>query len=373
MALIELGPVKLALSTLCENPRRRTGLSTLFPEFIAQARCIFPSITWVVFIGREAHWPYSDAGVELCRDFSSNEHPIRRLLSDHLRLASEARRRGAAALLTVGFFPVRSAGLPIVMQIFALGRVQKGDWIRTAYRRWALNRGLKRAALTITNSEWARSLLGKSKATVIVSPEGLRHDLFRPEGPSGVPSLHGKYLLWASNLYSYKRIELALAAYAGMPSATRFEFPFVIVGGSWGRGRESAEAAAARLGICENVKFLGWVDDEILPALYRGAIAHVLSTSQETFGRSVLESMACGCPNVIQDLPVLREVAGECAVYVDFENTSKASSALERICSDEIHWACMSAAGIERCKQFSFERLARERVNAILTAIGAAQ
>ena len=76
------------------------------------------------------------------------------------------------------------------------------------------------------------------------------------------------------------------------------------------------------------------MDDAVLPSLYRGAHAHVLSTSQESFGRSVLEAMACGCPSVVQDLPVLREVAGECALYVDFADTRLASGALERICAD---------------------------------------
>src|SRR5271170_3204960 len=96
-------PVKLALSTLCENPDRRTGLSTLFPEFVAHSRRLFPDVSWIIFAGKDAGWPEGDPAVEVCRDFSSNERPLQRLLADHIGVAHEARRRGAAALLTVGF------------------------------------------------------------------------------------------------------------------------------------------------------------------------------------------------------------------------------------------------------------------------------
>jgi glycosyltransferase involved in cell wall biosynthesis len=361
--------VKLALSTLCENPRRRTGLSTFFPEFIAHARRIFPDVSWVVFAGSETLWPEGDPEVEICRDFPSNERPARRLLADHLAVAHAARIRGASALLTVGFFPLRPAGLPIVMHVFAVAQAGKSDRLRSAYRRWATRRGIDHAVLIIANSEWTRSRLEAPPARVLVSPEGLRHDIFRPEGPRGAPGLPGKYILWASNLYAYKRIDLALAAYAGLPAPIRSEFPLVVAGGGWDRGREGAEAAVERLSIRENVHFLGWVDDELLPSLYRGAVAHVLSTSQETFGRSVLEAMACGCPSLLQDLAVLREVAGDCAVYVDYADVPRASLALERICLDAGQRAALGSAGIERARHFSFERLAKERVGAILSAI----
>ena len=364
--------VKLALSTLCENPARRTGLSTLFPEFVAHARRIFPDVSWVVFAGRDAPWPDGDPSVEVCRDFPSNERPLRRLLADHLSVAPEALRRGASALLTVGFHPLRPAGLPIAMHVFAVEPQRHGDGVRSAYRRWAVGRGLRRAALVIANSSWTKSRLAPSRAPVIVSPEGLRHDLFKPEGGRGAPGFAGRYLLWVSNLYPYKRFELALAAYAGMPAAIRSDFALLVAGGGWGEGRRRAEEAAARLGIRERVHFLGWVDDEALPALYRGAQAHVLSTSQETFGRSVLEAMASGCLCVVQDLPVLREVAGECAVYVDFADTAGASRTLEIACSGGGGRAQLCAAGIERSRAFSFERVARERVGAILAILGAA-
>ncbi len=364
--------VKLALSTLCENPHQRTGLSTLFPEFIAQARRLYPDVSWVIFAGRDSAWPEGDPAIEVCRDFSSNERPALRLAADHLRVAPEALRRGASALLTVGFFPLRNAGLPVAMHVFAVNHLNGGGGARHVYRRRAISRGLDRAALVIANSAWTRDRLGQARAPVIVSPEGLRHDVFNPDGPAGAPGVTGRYLLWASNLYPYKRFELALAAYAGLPPGVRKEFSLVVVGGDWAGGRARAEAEAARLGVLGSVRFLGWVKDEDLPALYRGAHAHLLSTSEETFGRSVLEAMACGCLNVVQDLPVLREVAAGCAVYVDFAAPAAATAVLEQACAGAAGRAQMIAAGIERSKLFSYERLARERMGAILSAIGGA-
>jgi glycosyltransferase involved in cell wall biosynthesis len=365
--------VKLALSTLCENPSRRTGLSTLFPEFIAHSRRLFPDVSWVVFAGRDAGWPDGDPAVEVCRDFASNERPAQRLLADHLRVAPEALRRGAAALLTVGFHPARSAGLPVAMHVFAVNHLRGGGGARSAYRSRAVSRGLERAALVITNSSWTKSQIGPARAPVIVSPEGLRHDLFRPEGPAGARGVKGRYLLWVSNLYPYKRFELVLAAYAGLAPRIRSEIPLVVVGGDWSGGRARAEAEASRLGVLADVRFLGWMLDGDLPALYRGACAHVLSTSEETFGRSVLEAMACGCLNVIQDLPVLREVAGESAMYVDYADAAAAARVLEQACAGAAGRAQLTAAGVERARAFSFERVARERVGAILSMIGAVQ
>jgi glycosyltransferase involved in cell wall biosynthesis len=329
-------------------------------------------VSWVVFAGRDAPWPTDDPGVEVCRDFPSNERPLRRLLADHFGVAPEARRRGAAALVTVGFHPLRSAGLPVAMHVVAAGNPEGTGRLRSAYRDWAVRRGMRRAALVIANSSWTRSRLPAGRAPVVVSPEGLRHDLFRPDGSRGAEGLPGRYLLWASNLYRYKRAELALAAYAGLAPETRRTFPLVVAGGDWAGGRLRAEDAARRLGIAGDVRFIGWVGDAVLPSLYRGAQAHVLSTAQESFGRSVLEAMACGCPSVIQDLPVLREVAGECALYVDYAEQASASAALERICADGGCRAALSAAGIERAGRFSFERLARERLGAILERVGEA-
>jgi len=365
-------PVKLALSTLCENPDRRTGLSTLFPEMVRHARRAFPEVHWIVFAGRRSPWPDDDPAVELCRDFPSNESPVGRLLSDHLLVAAEARRRGASALLTVGFNPLRPAGLPVAMQVVAPMPGPGDGVLRGAYRAWALRRGLARSALVIANSSWTAAQLGARRGPLITSPEGVQHDRFSPDGPRGGRGLPSTYLLWVSNLYPYKRFDLALRAYAALPDALRRDYPLVVVGGDWAGGRRRAETLAESLGVRASVIFTGWVPDGDLPAVYRGAHALVLSTSQETFGRYALEAMACGCPCVLQDLPVLREVAGECALYADFRDTPSASALLQSVCSGGWGRDQLALAGIERSRAYGFERLARERVTAVLSAAGKA-
>ena len=53
-----------------------------------------------------------------------------------------------------------------------------------------------------------------------------------------------RYFLWVSNFYSYKRAELALRAYAGLPlsQARGHEPPLVLVGGDWLGGCSRAQA-----------------------------------------------------------------------------------------------------------------------------------
>lgn len=379
--------VCVALSMLCENPLRRTGLSTLFDEFLRHALAQFPRIDWLIFAGRNQ--PVAQEGqpnVRVIRDYPANDRRHQRLLADHLRVGPHAKRLGAAVLLTVGFVPYR-APLPVVMQVFSLHFLDGGGGWRGIYRRRAVRRGLGRAALVIVNSQWSADRLYQNghytgpREQLLISPEGLQHDRFFPPATStenlsvdhearAALALPSKYILWSSNFYPYKRAALALRAYAALPRELQNEFPLVLIGGGWEGGLQAARAEAARLNLGDRAKFLGWIEDRWLPACYRGARAHILSTAEETFGRSVLESMSCGCPSVLQDLSVLREVAGSSAMFVDFASTETAARALAKICSDDVHHARLRDAGITRAGHFSFERLARERVHAILRCIG---
>jgi len=355
----------------------------MFPAMVREALRLDPALQWVVFASPEQPWPVDDPRVEVVRAFPGNDRPLARLWADHWRVPAEALRRGAAALLTVGFVPARR-GPDAVMHVFTLHHcrsVNRAGYLRSLYRGWAIRSGLRHAALVITNSRWAAAEIGKLDPRVggrlLVSPEGVDLGRFRPDAPEGEDEAIGRdfgvpagCLLWVSNFYAYKRADLAIAAFAALPAELRRTHPFVLAGGDWHGGMDRARRAAARLGVANEVRFLGWVDDQWLPSLYRLARAQVIASTEETFGRNLLDAMACGCPCVVNALPVFHEVAGPAAEFADFTNSAIAAGALARLCTDGALAARLRTEGLARAREFSFERLARERIGAIMITVG---
>ncbi len=373
--------MKLALSTLCEHPRRRTGLTTLFAGFVRHSLVHDPGLSWVIFAGPNQPWSLpADPRVTVVRDHPANDDLRGRLWADHFRVPAHARRLGADALLTVGFVPLRRAGLPVAMHLFSLQHLSTGNRVglaRRLYRGLVVGRSLRGAALVITNSEFAaaqiRAVEPGCGPRLLVSPEGLDHARFCPTAPPdesrnvstefGLPA--GDYLLWVSNFYPYKQAGKLLAAYARLPADRRARHPLAMVGGGWEGGLDAARAHAAGLGVGEDVRFLGWVDEGWLAPLYRQARAHVLASREETWGRCVSEAMACGTPSVVNAIPVMAEVTGGHARTVNFDDPDAAAAALRDLLTDDGLRARLRAGGLGWVQRFSFARLTAERLAAI--------
>jgi alpha-1,3-rhamnosyl/mannosyltransferase len=378
--------MKIALSILCENPKRRTGLTTLFYEFVARGIRLFPDIEWLVFAGPNQKWSIAGAQIEIINDYPANDQLQRRLLADHFRVPPAARRHGADVLITTGFVPLRKS-LPIALQIFSLQHLDAGNKIglgRALYRNWMMKYSWPRADLIITNSQCAAaqvlSAFPESKGKLVQSYEGLQHEEFNPTLSLNETArlkerfgIEPGYFLWISNFYPYKQPELLVKGYARLDLDLRRRHPLVMAGGNWIGTLERVQLQARALGIAAEVKFLDWVEDEWLAPLYRQALAFCLPSREETFGRCVIESMACGAPCIVNDIPVMREVADGCALIVDFNDTALLAEALKRMACDAGTRARLRQAGLERAQQFSFEKLTTERVTAIERLVAARQ
>ena len=107
------------------------------------------------------------------------------------------------------------------------------------------------------------------------------------------------------------------------------------------------------------------LSDAWLAPLYRQAAVFCLASREETFGRCVIEAMACGTPCVVNDIPIMREVTRAQAVVVDFADRAAVRDALNSLVSDETLRARLRAGGIARAADFTFEKLVRERIRAI--------
>jgi glycosyltransferase involved in cell wall biosynthesis len=103
----------------------------------------------------------------------------------------------------------------------------------------------------------------------------------------------------------------------------------------------------------EGVESLGRVSPDELADLYRRASALVFPSRYEGFGQPVLEALACGCPVACSDLPPLREVAGDAAVYFDPDDPAAiAAATLEAI-------ARGGRSGPARAALFTWDECAR--------------
>ena len=75
-------------------------------------------------------------------------------------------------------------------------------------------------------------------------------------------------------------------------------------------------------------RFLGFIPDAELGAVLHGAHAVVVPSKDEGFGLPIVEAFKCGARVVANDIPVLREVGGEAAVFADINHPQAFAAAL---------------------------------------------
>jgi len=195
----------------------------------------------------------------------------------------------------------------------------------------------------LTVSERSRadivSHYGITPDDVVVTPNGV-DPVFRP-GANGPRD----YALTVGAIQARKNQLAALEA------AQAAGLPLVVAGPA--KDARLAERLRRR-----GARLEGYVDDERLASLYRGAACLVQASRYEGFGLPVLEAMACGTPVVAVDDPALKEVAGDAAVIVEehalAEGIRRALDERERLV----------AAGLERARAYSW-RATAERTLAV--------
>jgi glycosyltransferase involved in cell wall biosynthesis len=103
-------------------------------------------------------------------------------------------------------------------------------------------------------------------------------------------------ILFCAKLQPWKRPMDLLQAFA----EAGLEGSILVFAGD-GPQRPKLEAEAARRGLQHRVKFLGFVNQSQLPALYSAADLLVLPSVYEPFAVVVNEAMCCGCPVIVSD------------------------------------------------------------------------
>ncbi len=96
---------------------------------------------------------------------------------------------------------------------------------------------------------------------------------------------------------------------------------------------------------------LGYVREEELPALYRGASVFAYPSRFEGFGMPVIEAMACGVPCVVSSHPSLDEACGDAAVRADPASPEEFADGIRRALADRDE---LVQRGLEHARRFTW-------------------
>lgn len=174
-----------------------------------------------------------------------------------------------------------------------------------------------------------------------------------------------KFVLWVGQIESRKNVKRLLRAFAAI--AGDFPHELVIAGEQrWSTREELAEVG--RLGLEGRLRFLGWVPHADLPAIYRLAQLFAFPSLYEGFGIPLVEAMACGCPVLTANTCAPPEVVAGAGCLVDPYDVDAIAEGMRTILADPALRAAMRARGLERAKDFSWEKTARE-VLAVFDAV----
>jgi len=110
----------------------------------------------------------------------------------------------------------------------------------------------------------------------------------------------------------------------------------------------------------DRVRFLEYVPDLELPALYRLASFLAYPSFHEGFGLPITEAFAVGTPVLTSKGSSMGEIAGPAALLVDPENSDDLANGLLTLCTDGAMRKRLSVLGTGRVDDFSWERCARE-------------
>lgn len=159
-----------------------------------------------------------------------------------------------------------------------------------------------------------------------------------------------------------KRIDVLLKVFA----AVRKDFPgarLIRVGPSL---TTEQMKLAEQLDVAGAIVVLPHLDRDVLAAVYRRVAILLQPSEREGFGLPVVEALACGTQVVASDLPVLREVGGDAAVYCAVGNLSLWTESIKRLLVERAEqpqqWGARRAAAIAQAAQFSWAVYAREVV-----------
>ncbi|MEY4293530.1 MAG: hypothetical protein RIR29_180 [Actinomycetota bacterium] len=224
---------------------------------------------------------------------------------------------------------------------------------------WPQRFVLNRADAVITVSETTKRLIEKFRLTqknthVVYNAAAHVHEQHKTAHTRPAKT---QKLVYMGSFMDYKNVETLVRA---MPLLADYELHLL------SKISDDRRAELASLAATSNVIFHNGVSEAEYLKHLDDAVALVSASRDEGFGIPVIEAMGRGCPAIISDIEIFREIGSDAAIYFDQESPQSFADAVRSI-EKPSSWKAKSIASLAQAKKFNWQASADELIAAIET------
>lgn len=162
------------------------------------------------------------------------------------------------------------------------------------------------------------------------------------------------YIFYVGNAHTHKNVEGLIKAFLSLKKDHR-NMSLVLSGHDhyfWERIKRESRF--------KDIIYTGYINDEELVSLYKGARVFVFPSFEEGFGIPILEAMACSCPVVSSKAGSLLEVGGNAVLYFNPNDLNEMEDKISEVLSNEKLKSDLIEKGRKRVNDFSWRKLAEQ-------------
>lgn len=270
----------------------------------------------------------------------------------------------------VPFLPIRAKHrLVTIHDVNHLALAGDFSLLQRIYAKRMMKTALKRSRKVITVSNFSKKeickyLKAKPEKIEVIHP-GVDHNFFFPHEDGQSTQVKRKfklpdsYFLFIGNVKPHKNVSGLIKGFWHVIDALD-DTHLVIIGKKEGflRGDQHSEELAKHLKLQERVHFLGHVEEEYLPSLYRMSLATVFPSFYEGFGLPAIEAMCSGSPLAVSNVASLPEVCGDAAVYFDPHRPEEIGEVLKQLKVRQELSRELKEKGLKRSREFCWDKSA---------------
>jgi glycosyltransferase involved in cell wall biosynthesis len=366
--------MRIGLDILYEKPEKSTGTLTYLQGFLKALEAACGAEDRLFLFAN----PQS---IEFCKQYASNYHSI--------ILPMSGMGRPSRTMIQLFLIPIyaRILKLDVVNFLGTTGALlspcatvqhvktlhhynnsESLDILKVQYLHLMLRPTLRRADVVIANSDYTRKSVidrvGIQPEKIVVVPEAVDHTIFKPREINEYRQIKLEkygivkpYILFVSSLWRYKNFHTLIKAF----SNADIEHDLVVVGGfADNEYKESLLNLINRYGIRDRVKMVGHIKDRcVVRDFYIFADLYISPSLAETFGLTILESMACGTPVVASNTTSIPEVAGDAGLFFNPYDYREIAQCIRKVLSEPGLKKDLIQRGLKRVRHYNWINTAK--------------